>query len=161
MLRAAGTGTGSPGGPHGVAERLGDRVPVRAAHQPVRADRQAAAASRAQVAARSPAGAVWHPRREGGRLGGNHGVRSPVGGKGRQRAAGTTVLVSIGVQASVFGVVGFTIFAASLSGRIWVATIFLLAFAAGALAGYKAALDHIDHIAIKRRESIIAALCRA
>jgi ABC-2 type transport system permease protein len=80
---------------------------------------------------------------------------------GRQRAGGLTALASMGVQASVFGVVAVTIFATSFGGRIWLATIVLLAFAAAAFGGYSAALNRIDRIAISRRESIIAALCRA
>jgi ABC-2 type transport system permease protein len=79
---------------------------------------------------------------------------------GKQRAAGTTVLASMGVQIFIFGLVGFTMFVTSFNGKIWLATILFLAFAAAAFAGYSAALNRIDHVAISRRESIIAALCR-
>jgi ABC-2 type transport system permease protein len=80
---------------------------------------------------------------------------------GKQRAAGTTVLASMTVQALVFGFVGFTLFATSFHGRIWLATVLLLALASAAFVGYSVVLNRIDRIAIRQRESIIAALCRA
>jgi ABC-2 type transport system permease protein len=80
---------------------------------------------------------------------------------GKQRAAGTTVLASMAVQGCVFSLVGGTLFMASFRGRIWIATLVLLAFAAAAFAGYRAALRRIDRIALGRRENIVAALCRA
>jgi ABC-2 type transport system permease protein len=80
---------------------------------------------------------------------------------GKQRAAGITVLASMTVQALVFGLVGFTLFATSFHGRIWLATVLLLALASAAFLGYSAVLNRIDRIAISRRESIVAALCRA
>lgn len=80
---------------------------------------------------------------------------------GRQRASGATGLVSLGVQIVVFGLVGIALFAAFRFKNVWLATFLLLLFAAAALRGYIYALSRFDAIAIGRRESMIAELCRA
>ena len=80
---------------------------------------------------------------------------------GRQRAAGTTVLVSMGVQIVIVGLATVALLAGLHYGRIWIATIVFLALAAAAFGGYVAMLDRVDRIAISRRENLIAELCRA
>jgi ABC-2 type transport system permease protein len=80
---------------------------------------------------------------------------------GRQRASGTTALAVLGVQIAVVGIAAATFFAAAHYGKIWFAAPILLAFAAAAFAAYISVLNRIDRIAIGRRESLIAELCRA
>jgi ABC-2 type transport system permease protein len=80
---------------------------------------------------------------------------------GRQRASGTTAFTVLGVQIVVFGIAGVTFALAAHFDRIWLATLVLLALAAAAFAVYSVVLNRIDRIAINRRESLIAELCRA
>jgi len=80
---------------------------------------------------------------------------------GRQRASGVTAFAALGVQIVVFGLAGLAIFMAVYFHNIWLATVILLLLAGGALQGYAFALSRIDGIAISRRESLIAELCRA
>ena len=80
---------------------------------------------------------------------------------GRQRASGTTALAVFGVQAVVFGICAATFAATAHFGKLWLATLILLAFAAAAFAGYTILLNRIDRIAINRRESLVTELCRA
>jgi ABC-2 type transport system permease protein len=80
---------------------------------------------------------------------------------GRQRAAGLTVLASMGVQICGFGLVGLALITTSSRGRIWMATLILLVFAAIAFAGYWAVLARVDRVALDRRESILAALAKS
>jgi ABC-2 type transport system permease protein len=80
---------------------------------------------------------------------------------GRQRAAGTTVLVSLGVQVVIVLLATVALLTGMHYGRIWIATIIFLALAAAAFGGYVAMLDRVDQIAISRRENLIAELCRA
>lgn len=80
---------------------------------------------------------------------------------GRQRAAGTTVMASLGVQLVIVLLASFALLTGMHYGRIWIATIIFLALAAAAFAGYAVMLDRVDKIAISRRENLIAELCRA
>ncbi len=80
---------------------------------------------------------------------------------GRQRASGTTALAVMGVQVVVFGICAVTFALTAHFGRVWLATLILLAFAAVAFAVYTIVLNRIDRIAVNRRESLIAELCRA
>jgi ABC-2 type transport system permease protein len=80
---------------------------------------------------------------------------------GRQRAAGTTVLANLGVQIVVIGLAAATLVMATHYDRIWIATLVFLALAAVAFAGYAIVLGRIDGLALARRESLIAELCRA
>jgi len=80
---------------------------------------------------------------------------------GRQRASQTTVLISFGVQIVVVGV-GVTIFwMAKYFGNFWIATVILLLLAGISLSGYVLILNRIDGIALARRETLVAELCRA
>jgi ABC-2 type transport system permease protein len=80
---------------------------------------------------------------------------------GRQRASGVTAFAALGVQIVIFGLTGLAIFMAVYFHNIWLATVVLLLLAGGALQGYAFTLSRIDGIAISRRESLIAELCRA
>jgi ABC-2 type transport system permease protein len=80
---------------------------------------------------------------------------------GRQRASGSTALVVVGVQLVIIPICAVTFAITAHYGRIWLATVVLLAFAAAAFAAYAILLNRIDRIATARRESLIAELCRA
>jgi ABC-2 type transport system permease protein len=80
---------------------------------------------------------------------------------GRQRAAGTTALAGLGTQAVGFVITGAVITVTVIFGNIWIAVLLLLLLAIATLRGYTYALSRIDGIAIKRREAMIAELCRA
>jgi ABC-2 type transport system permease protein len=80
---------------------------------------------------------------------------------GRQRASGSTALAVLGVQIVVFGICAITFALTAYFGKIWLATLILLAFAAAAFAAYRIVLNRVDRIAVNRRESLIAELCRA
>ena len=80
---------------------------------------------------------------------------------GRQTASQTTVLVSFGVQIVTvgFGVAVFTI--ARLYQNLWIATLLFLALAAISIPLYIFVLRRLDGIALQRRETLVAELCRA
>ncbi len=80
---------------------------------------------------------------------------------GRQRASGTTGLASLLVQAVALGIAAPVLFMAYRYHSIWLAAILLSSFAAAALYGYLFALSRIDAIALGRRETLTAELCRA
>jgi ABC-2 type transport system permease protein len=80
---------------------------------------------------------------------------------GRQRAAGMTVLANLGVQIVVIGLAAATLVMAARYGRLWLAALVFLALAAIAFAGYAIVLGRIGRLALDRRESLIAELCRA
>jgi len=79
---------------------------------------------------------------------------------GRQRGAAVTGLAVLGVQAGTLGLAAMAVLIAAYLHRPWVATALLFVFAAAALRGYTYALSHIDAIAVRHRESMIAELCR-
>ena len=79
---------------------------------------------------------------------------------GRQRASGLTAIASLGTQAATMGLVAVTFFVAHLLGRIWIATLLYLVYAAVSIAGYVIVLNKVDAIAIRRREALIEELCR-
>lgn len=80
---------------------------------------------------------------------------------GRQRASGITALAALGAQIVTIGLTALALVAATHYGRIWLATIVLLALAAAAAAGYAAVFNRIDQIALDRREALFSELCRA
>ncbi|MGH9739312.1 MAG: hypothetical protein ACRD4X_12120 [Candidatus Acidiferrales bacterium] len=80
---------------------------------------------------------------------------------GKQRAAGSTVLVGFVAQGLVFGLVALSFAAGHYLGEFWIAVAINLAFAALALAAYTILLNHIDNFARNRREAIITELLRA
>ncbi len=80
---------------------------------------------------------------------------------GRQRASQTTVLISLGVQIFVVGV-GVTAFWIARSyGSFWIATLILLVLAVVSLSVYAMILNRMDASALRRRETLVAELCRA
>jgi ABC-2 type transport system permease protein len=80
---------------------------------------------------------------------------------GRQRASQMTVLVSLGVQIVIVGV-GVAVF---VIGRVyqnyWIVAGTFLALAAISFSIYGMILQRIDRIALEKRETLIAELCRA
>ena len=80
---------------------------------------------------------------------------------GRQRASQTTVLASLGVQVLLIGL-GVGIFLLSRSyGNDWIAVLIFLLLAAISISIYGFTLRLIDKIALDRRETLVAELCRA
>jgi ABC-2 type transport system permease protein len=80
---------------------------------------------------------------------------------GRQNVSQTTVLASFGVQIVIvgLGIAGFVI--ARLYHNLWIATLLFLMFAAIAIPIYVVVLNRMDGIALQRRETLLAELCRA
>ncbi|MFZ0646371.1 MAG: hypothetical protein WA690_04805 [Candidatus Acidiferrales bacterium] len=83
------------------------------------------------------------------------------GAFGRQRASNTTAFASLGIQAAVVGLCAVALLVARAYQHIWVAAIVFVILAAGALAAYFLILDRMDAIILKRREVMIAELCKA
>ncbi|HXM65647.1 MAG TPA: hypothetical protein VN911_02870 [Candidatus Acidoferrum sp.] len=80
---------------------------------------------------------------------------------GRQRAAQATVLISFGVQIVVVGVGVAAFWIARHYGEVWIASGILLMLALISLSTYAIILNHIDRLALARRETLVAELCRA
>jgi ABC-2 type transport system permease protein len=83
------------------------------------------------------------------------------GALGKQRASTTTVLASLGIQAAVFGLAAVTLLVARAFGRVWIAAVIFLILAGLASIGYVLVLNRADRIALDRRDTILAELCRA
>lgn len=80
---------------------------------------------------------------------------------GRQNVSQTTVLASFGMQI-VFVAIGVGVFAlARLYRNLWIAAVLFLILAALSIPVYIVALRKLDDIAVERRETLIAELCRA
>jgi ABC-2 type transport system permease protein len=80
---------------------------------------------------------------------------------GRQNVSQTTVLASFGVQIVTVGL-GVAVFAiARLYQNLWIATLLFLLLAAISLPIYLLVLRRLDGIALQRRETLVAELCRA
>jgi len=80
---------------------------------------------------------------------------------GRQNVSQTTVLVSFGMQILLVAV-GTGVFAiARLYGNLWIASLLFLILAATSIPIYFLILRRMDGIAIERRETLLAELCRA
>jgi ABC-2 type transport system permease protein len=80
---------------------------------------------------------------------------------GRQRASQMTVLISLGVQVFVVGVAGVAFWIARSYGNFWIATMILLLLAGISLSVYWMILGLMDGLALERRETLVAELCRA
>lgn len=80
---------------------------------------------------------------------------------GRQNVSQTTVLASFGVQIVTvgFGIVVFAI--ARLYRNLWIAALLFLILAAISIPLYLVILRRLDGIALQRRETLVAELCRA
>jgi ABC-2 type transport system permease protein len=80
---------------------------------------------------------------------------------GRQNASQTTVLASFGMQIVIVGV-GVAVFAVSrLYNNLWIAVVLFLILSAVSIPVYVVVLSRMDELAIKRRETLLAELCRA
>ena len=80
---------------------------------------------------------------------------------GRQAASQTTVLASFGAQIVIVGL-GVAAFAvARFYNNLWIATLIFLVLAAISIPLYVLVLNRLDGIALQRRETLIAELCRA
>jgi ABC-2 type transport system permease protein len=80
---------------------------------------------------------------------------------GRQNASQTTVLASLGLQIVIVGI-GVAAFAiARLYKNLWIAVLIFLVLAAISIPIYVIVLRRIDGVAIQRRETLLAELCRA
>jgi ABC-2 type transport system permease protein len=80
---------------------------------------------------------------------------------GRQRASQTTVLISLGVQVFVVGVGVAAFWIARHYGNFWIATLILPVLAGISLSAYWMILNRMDGLALERRETLVAELCRA
>jgi ABC-2 type transport system permease protein len=79
---------------------------------------------------------------------------------GRQRAAETTILVSLAVQLTVMGVGALALYTAHRYHSIWVAITMLSILAIPSMAGYFLLLGRIPRIAFNRREVLTSELCK-
>lgn len=80
---------------------------------------------------------------------------------GRQNASQTTVLASFGMQIVIVGV-GVAVFAlARFYDNFWIAVLLFLLLSAISMAIYRLVLGRLDDIALERRETLLAELCRA
>lgn len=79
---------------------------------------------------------------------------------GRQRASVATALLSLLIQGICVGVIAVTIVTAKFAGRLWLACVAFLLFAAGATAAYFRVVEHCSRLALDRREVLTAEICR-
>jgi ABC-2 type transport system permease protein len=80
---------------------------------------------------------------------------------GRQNVSQTTVLASFGVQIVTVAVGAAVFLLARFYQNLWIATFLFLNLAAVTIPGYFVILRRMDGIAIERRETLLAELCRA
>lgn len=80
---------------------------------------------------------------------------------GKQRASQTTVLMSLVVQLSIIGAGVGAFWLARSKGSLWIATFLLMTLAGISLSVYSIILKRMDKLALARRETLIAELCRA
>jgi ABC-2 type transport system permease protein len=80
---------------------------------------------------------------------------------GRQNVSQTTVLASLAMQVVMVGV-GAAVFAlARFYKNLWIAVLLFGILSALSISVYSAALSRLDRIALARRETLLAELCRA
>jgi hypothetical protein len=80
---------------------------------------------------------------------------------GRQNVSQTTVLASFGMQGVIVGL-GAAVFAlARLYKDLWIAAVLFLVLAAISIPLYVIVLRRMDGLAVERRETLLAELCRA
>jgi hypothetical protein len=80
---------------------------------------------------------------------------------GRQNVSQTTVLVSLGVQVVFVGLGAAIFLIARFYKNLWIAAILFLVLAAISIPVYLMVLRRLDEIALERRETLVAELCRA
>ncbi len=79
---------------------------------------------------------------------------------GRQRASQMTVLVSLALQLVVVGVGVSAFWMARYFGNSWIAALLLLGMAGFSLTAYGIVLNRVDRLALERRDTLVAELCR-
>ena len=80
---------------------------------------------------------------------------------GRQNVSQTTVLASLGVQIVIVGIGAAAFAIARLYNNLWIAALIFFALAAISIPLYMIVLRRLDGIALNRRETLMAELCRA
>ena len=80
---------------------------------------------------------------------------------GRQNVSQTTVLASFGMQIVIVGVGAAVFTIARLYRNLWIATLLFLILSAFSIPIYVTVLRRLDRIALQRRETLLAELCRA
>ena len=80
---------------------------------------------------------------------------------GRQNVSQTTVLASFGVQILTVAVGAGVFLLARLYQNLWIATLLFLILAAVTIPLYVVILRRLDALAVERRETLLAELCRA
>jgi ABC-2 type transport system permease protein len=80
---------------------------------------------------------------------------------GRQRASQFPALISMGIQLVLVGIGAGVFWLASYLGNFWIATLVLLAMAALSFTVYRVILNRVDGLALERRETMVAELCKA
>lgn len=80
---------------------------------------------------------------------------------GRQNVSQTTVLASFGVQIVTVGMGAGVFLLARLYKNLWIATLLFLILAAATIPIYVVILRRLDALAVERRETLLAELCRA
>jgi ABC-2 type transport system permease protein len=80
---------------------------------------------------------------------------------GRQRASQMTTLVGVLLQLVIVGI-GVAVFSIGrYFGNSWVAALLLLLLAGASFPVYVMILKRMDRLALERRDSLVAELCRA
>jgi ABC-2 type transport system permease protein len=80
---------------------------------------------------------------------------------GGQRASQMTVLVGLVLQVVVVGIGAGAFWTTRYFGNSWIATLLLLLLAGVSIAVYIVILKRVDRLALERRETLVAELCRA
>jgi ABC-2 type transport system permease protein len=80
---------------------------------------------------------------------------------GRQRVSQLTVLISLGVQLVIGGLGAATFFLARWYGSFWIAALAFGGVSVITLSAYVVILNRVDGLALERRETLVAELCRA
>jgi hypothetical protein len=80
---------------------------------------------------------------------------------GRQNVAQTTVLASLGVQVVIVACGAAAFAVAHYYKNLWISVIIFLGLAAITIPLYITILRRMDRIAVDRRETLLAELCRA
>lgn len=80
---------------------------------------------------------------------------------GRQRASQITVLISMALQLVIASVAVSAVLMARYLGSMWIAALALTLLAAVSFTVYLMVLNSMDTLALKRRETLVAELCRA
>lgn len=79
---------------------------------------------------------------------------------GRQRASQITVLISMALQLVIASVAVSAVLMARYLGSMWIAALALTLLAAVSFTVYLMVLNGMDTLALKRRETLVAELCR-